>query len=121
MTKSTVSQEQHPALSTVLSFIEALHAEKWSEAAACLQEDFAFQGVLGSRDGAAAYMQDMERMKIKYQVEKTITEGNDVCVICEYLISGVTLVGCNWYHLEGGQIASLRAIFDPRLLLKDAS
>jgi len=40
-----------------------------------------FKGVLGSRDGADAYMKDMEEMKLKYDIKKTIAQEHDVCLI----------------------------------------
>ncbi|RBL93060.1 nuclear transport factor 2 family protein [Chitinophaga flava] len=102
---------------TVEQFITALNQEDMTTAGALLAPDFKFVGVLGTRDGAAVYMEDMGRMKIKYNIHKLFEDGNDVCVICDYIMGGVTVFGTSWYQLTDGRISSLRAVFDPRPLL----
>ncbi|HMG08346.1 MAG TPA: hypothetical protein VK609_07535 [Mucilaginibacter sp.] len=80
-----------------------------------------FKGVLGSRDGADAYMKDMEQMKLKYAIKKTIAEEHDVCLIYELTMSGITLSGFGWYHVKADKIRSLNVMFDPRPILEQAN
>jgi limonene-1,2-epoxide hydrolase len=109
------------ARETVLSFIQALNEEDFQAAGHYVNEEFSFVGVLGSTHGAATYLEDMKRLKIKYDIQKVFVEGADVCLLCDYSMAGVTTFGCGWYHLEKGKISSLRVVFDPRALLENAS
>ncbi|NML36618.1 nuclear transport factor 2 family protein [Chitinophaga sp. G-6-1-13] len=102
---------------TVEQFITALNKEEMTVAGTLLTPDFKFVGVLGSRDGADVYMEDMGRMKMKYTVHKIFENGDDVCVLCDYMMGDKTVFGCSWYQLKNGKINSLRVVFDPRPLL----
>jgi len=75
--------------------------------------------VLGSRNGAEAYFQDMERMRIKYSVKKVFADEQDVCLFYDFTLSGKTVFGSAWYHVDAGKIRSLRVVFDPRPLLEN--
>ena len=105
---------------TVLNFIKALNEEDMDDARKYINEDLSFVGVLGSRSGAETYLSDMARIKIKYSIEKIFVDGDDVCVLCDYIMGGVTVFGCGWYHLINGKISSIRAIFDPRPVLESS-
>ncbi|WP_343744429.1 nuclear transport factor 2 family protein [Chitinophaga sp.] len=102
---------------TVKQFITSLNEEDMATARTLLAPDFKFVGVLGSRDGADVYMEDMGRMKMKYTVHKIFEDGDDVCVLCDYIMGDKTVFGCSWYQLKNEKISSLRVVFDPRPLL----
>lgn len=79
------------------------------------REDFAtarkYVGVLGSRQGAEAYFKDMEHMRLKYNIQKAFVEGDDVCLIYDLKISGMTIFSCGLYHVRNGQVDSLEVLF----------
>ena len=104
----------------VLSCVKALNEEDFKTARKYMTEDFSFIGVLGSRDGAAAYFNDMEKMKLKYDIKKAFVDGNDVCLLYDLTMSGVTLFGCGWDHVTGDKIDSLKVVFDPRPILEQS-
>lgn len=56
----------------VLSFLKALNAEDFIMARNYVSNDFIFEGVLGSRNGSEAYFNDMEKMKLKYDIKKLL-------------------------------------------------
>lgn len=101
----------------VLEFIHALNTEDFKTAKHWLNDTFTFAGPMGVRAGAESYMADMEKMKLKYRVEQTFEEGNDVCVIYEIDMGGKTITASGLYHLENSKLSSLRVFFDPRPLL----
>src|SRR4051812_1925062 len=103
---------------TVLSFLKALNEENFIAARKYIWDDFKFEGVLGSRDGAEAYFNDMEKMKLKYDIKKTFVNDNDVCVIYDFTSAGITTLACGIYNLEANRIKSLKVIFDPRSILQ---
>jgi predicted SnoaL-like aldol condensation-catalyzing enzyme len=104
----------------VLSFIKLINEEQFDEARNLAHDDMVFKGVLGSRDGADSYFNDMKNMKLKYKIIKAFEEGNDVCVLYDLNMSGLTIFGCGWYQVEQGKVTSLKVIFDPRPLLEQA-
>ena len=108
------------AKDTVLAFIKALNDNDFAAAKKYASTDLKFIGVLGSREGADIYFQDMERMKLKYDIKKVVADGNDVCLLYDVLISGLHIFGSGWYVVNDGKIASIRVIFDPRPILEQA-
>lgn len=101
----------------VLSLIQAINEEDFDTAGRFAKDDMTFEGVMGSQDGAAAYFDDMKKMKLKYDVQKVFVDQEDVCLFYDLTMEGKTIFGCAWYHLDGGRVSSLKVIFDPRPFL----
>lgn len=108
------------ARQTVLAFIDALNKEDFQQARTYVQEDFTFVGVMGTRNGAGPYFADMEKMKLKYTVQKAFEEGDDVCLFYDINMGKTTVFASGWYQLTGGKIRSFRVVFDPRPVLAAA-
>jgi limonene-1,2-epoxide hydrolase len=106
------------AREVVISFIKALNDEDFNLARRCVNDKISFVGPMGSRQGAEAYFHDMERLRLKYQVKKVFVDGNDVCLLYDLTISGVTVFSCGWYRVESGKIQSLKVVFDSRPILE---
>lgn len=102
----------------VLTFIDALNTEDFETAKNCLDDEMVFDGVLGHRDGAETYINDMKKMKFKYKIKKAFEDGNDVCLLYDINMSGTTIFTCGWYSLQNNKIASLKVIFDPRPIIE---
>ena len=105
----------------VLSFIKLINEEQFDEARNLAHDNMTFKGVLGSRDSADAYFNDMKNMKLKYKIIKAFAEGNDVCVLYDLDMSGLTIFGCGWYQVEQGKVTALKVVFDPRPVLEQAN
>ena len=101
----------------VLSFIAALNQEDFDVARSYAADDMTFTGVLGSRNNATEYFNDMRQMKLRYTILKAFEDENDVCLLYDLTMSGLTIFGCGWYQVQGGKIKSLRVVFDPRPVL----
>lgn len=106
------------ARDTVLALVEALNNEDFKTARGYAADEMSFLGVLGSREGADAYFHDMERMRLKYDIKKVFENGDDVCLLYDLYLSGVTIFGCGWYQVKEGKVTSLRVVFDPRPVLE---
>ncbi|HEY4322405.1 MAG TPA: nuclear transport factor 2 family protein [Mucilaginibacter sp.] len=106
------------AKEVVLAFLKALNDEDFDTAKKYLSDDMKFEGVLGTRDGAKVYIADMSSMKFKYGIKKAFADGDDVCILYDIAMSGQTIFSCGWYCVGGGQISSIRVVFDPRPLLE---
>src|SRR5690242_875117 len=101
----------------VLKFLNALNAENFETARSTLDDNMQFNGVMGSRDGADSYINDMSKMRFKYDVLKVFENENDVCVFYDIDMNGKRIFTCGWYVLQDEKIKSLRVVFDPRPLL----
>jgi limonene-1,2-epoxide hydrolase len=104
----------------VLSFINALNEENFETAKSYLNPTFNFNGPMGTRENADIYIEDMKKMKFKYEVEKTFENDDDeVCLIYNINMGrGEPIKTCGIYHLENSKLSSLKALFDPRPILK---
>jgi len=102
---------------TVLSFIKALNEEDFETAREYISDDMKFVGVMGTRDGADIYMNDMEKMKFKYDIKKAFADGNDVCLWYDIIMNDHQIFSSGWYHVEHHRIKWFKVLFDPRPLL----
>jgi len=100
--------------------VKAINEEDFREARRYVSEGMMFDGVLGSRFGADSYFHDMERMLLKYEIQKVFSEGDEVCLLYNLQISGKTIFCCGLYEVKHGRITSLKVVFDPRPLLEGA-
>lgn len=99
----------------VTSFIEALNDENFDAARKLLNPSFSFKGPLGERDGADIYMNDMKKMKFKYDIEKVFENKNEVCLIYDINMGrGISIKTCGIYTLEDEKLSSLEVLFDTR-------
>jgi limonene-1,2-epoxide hydrolase len=105
---------------TVLSFIKALNEEDFDGARKYTNDDLQFIGVMGTRNGADAYFNDMAKMKLKYDVQKAFADGTDVCLWYDIDMDGQKIFSSGWYHIENHKIAWFKVLFDPRPLLEHA-
>ena len=106
------------AKEVVLECINAINAEDFARARQFASPNMSFEGVLGTRDGADAYFNDMEKMRLKYDVKKVFVDGGDVCLFYDLTIAGKNVFCVGWYRVEAGKIQHLRVVFDPRPLLE---
>ncbi|MEO6849661.1 MAG: nuclear transport factor 2 family protein [Casimicrobiaceae bacterium] len=108
---------ENDAKELVLSFIRALNEEDFEAAGKCLSDDMQFVGVMGTRDGREAYINDMIKMKLKYNIQKIFADREDVCLFYDINMGGITIFSCGWYKIVDSKIKSFKVIFDPRPLL----
>jgi limonene-1,2-epoxide hydrolase len=105
------------AKEVVLGLVKALNDESFQVARRYLNDDVKVVGPFGARDGGDAYIQHVERLRLKFNIQKIFADGKDVCALYEISVSGIRLFACGWFQLEDGKISSLRVTFDPRPLL----
>ena len=108
--KTRVGQEKE----VVLTFLDAMNNEDFKTARHYLSDDMVFDGVLGHREGADIYVDDMKKMKFKYKVLKAFVDEEDVCVLYDIDMSGETIYTAGWYKVRDNKIKSLKVVFDPR-------
>jgi SnoaL-like domain len=101
----------------VLRLGKALNDENYEAAKRYVSENLKYVGPFGSRDGADAYLNEIGRFRLKFEIHKIFAENEDVCVLYDITVSGITLFACGWFQVEAGTVRSLRVTFDPRPLL----
>ena len=105
----------------VMVFIAALNDENFEVAQGQVNDSLRFEGVMGARDGAEAYFNDMRKMKFKYDIIKAFEDGEDVCLLYSINMGEQTIFSAGWYALKDGKIESIKVVFDPRPLLEGKS
>jgi hypothetical protein len=101
----------------VLRLGKALNDESFQIARRYVSDDMKYVGPFGSRDGAEAYLQEIERLRLKFDIQKIFADDKNVCVLYDITVSGITLFACGWFQVNAGRVSSLRVTFDPRPLL----
>jgi len=104
----------------VLECVKALQNQDFQRARELVDNDFSFDGVLGSVHGADNYFRQMEKLRFKYNVKKVFADGTDVCLLSDIVMEGKSVFTCSWYRVDGRKIRSLRVVFDPRPVLEAA-
>ncbi|WP_316829215.1 nuclear transport factor 2 family protein [Pedobacter aquatilis] len=117
MTSTEKQLAAHNSKVVVTDFLNALNQEDFEIASEQLADDMHFIGVMGERKGAAVYMEDMKKMRFKYDIKKIFSDENEVCIWYEINMGAKTIFSAGWYKLEGEKIKSFQVIFDPRPLL----
>lgn len=116
MSNQTISSIS--SIKIVLDFIDAMNQLDYEKAKTYVTDDLSFVGVLGTRTGADAYFNDMQKMKFQYNVIKAFADNDDVCLLYDINMGGQNIFCCGWYQLKEGKIKSFRVVFDPRPLLE---
>jgi len=101
----------------VLGLGKALNDESFQIARRYVSDDMKYVGPFGSRDGAEAYLQEIERLRLKFDIQKIFADDENVCVLYDITVSGITLFACGWFQVNAGRVSSLRVTFDPRPLV----
>ncbi len=98
----------------VLSYIKALDQEDLEAAARCLSDEVRIIGPAGESFSKPKEFVDMLRnYRGKYDIKKTFTEGDDVCLLYDLLAQGKKVYMASWYHISRWKIDFIRTIFDP--------
>jgi hypothetical protein len=67
-----------------------------------------YVGPFGSRDGAEAYLREIERLRLKFDIQRVFADSKDVCALYDITVSGITVFACGWFQIEAGKVSSLR-------------
>lgn len=101
----------------ILDLGKALNDENYEAARRYVSDSMTYVGPFGSRNGADAYLQEMKRVHLKFDILKIVVDNTDACVMYDITVAGTTLFACGWFQVEGETVTSMRVTFDPRPLL----
>lgn len=98
----------------VLDLGIAINNESYQTARIYLTDDMKYEGPFGTRVGAEAYLEQIERLRLKFHIHRIFADGNDICVLYNIDSAGVTVFACGLFQIKDGKVSSLKVVFDPR-------
>lgn len=69
------------AKEVLLGLGKALNDETFEIARRYVNDDMKYVGPFGSRAGAEAYLQEIERLRLKFNIQKIFADDKDVCAL----------------------------------------
>jgi SnoaL-like domain len=103
------------AREVVMSYIQAMDGRDFAAARRYLQDSIFIKGPAGEAfRGPDDFLKMMEQQRGRYDIEKVFVDGDDVCLLYNFVIEKATVFFCSWYQVKVGRIASIKTIFDPR-------
>jgi len=106
----------HPtARDVVTSYIAAMDSRDFAAAKNYLDETVFIKGPGGEAFRSPDdFLKMMEQQRGRYDIKKIFIDGDDVCLLYNFVTEQVTAFFCSWYQVKNGKIASIQTIFDPR-------
>jgi limonene-1,2-epoxide hydrolase len=101
----------------VSRYVDALRGRDFNAVRSLLRDDLRFRGPFETLDGADAYAAPIQRLwgiVGSIDVKHISSDGDEVVVLYEMETTtpaGTQLI-CEWYGVDGGEIAWIRALFD---------
>lgn len=106
---------QESAKEVVLSYIKAMDSRDYAAARQCLADNVRVKGPAGEAFRTPEeFLAMMQQQKGKYDIKRVFADGNDVCLLYDFITKTVTAFFCSWYQIKDGKIISIQTVFDPR-------
>ncbi len=98
-----------------MSYIEAMDSRDYGSAKRHLSDNVLVKGPAGEAfRSPGEFISMMQKQQGKYNVKKVFVDGNDVCVLYDFVTNTVTAFFCSWYLVRDAKIVSIQTVFDPR-------
>lgn len=98
----------------VLSYIDALDKGKYDVAVKLISDEVRIMGPAGEDFGKPKDFLDMLKSHSgKYDVKRMFVDGNEVCLLYDFVTPQGRVYMSSWYKVENGKIEFIRTIFDP--------
>jgi hypothetical protein len=103
----------------VMEYLELItERQDFKTARSYVKDNVSYVSPLNSFDRAEPYLKYNESLHLpKLYIKKVFVDGDDVCIFHETSLPpriSSTVFTSLWFHVDGGKISSLRALFDPR-------
>lgn len=103
------------AKEVVLSYIRALDSRDYRAAEGFLNNSIRVKGPAGEGfNNPKQFLEMLQKYQGKYDVKKVFVDGDDVCLLYDFVTPGTRVFMCSWYGVKDGKIASIQTVFDPR-------
>jgi hypothetical protein len=106
----------------VMEYLQLItERQDFKSARSYLKDNVSYVSPLNSFDRAEPYLKYNESLHLpKLDIKKIFVDGDDVCILHETSLPRIssTVFTTLWFHVDGGKISSLRALFDPRPFIR---
>jgi hypothetical protein len=103
------------AREVVMSYVQALDTRNYAAARQYLQDSVFIKGPGGQAfRGPDDFLKMMAQQRGRYDIRKVFVDGDDVCLLYDFVTDKAAVFFCSWYQLKAGRIASITTVFDPR-------
>lgn len=108
-------ETEKSATEVVLSYIGALDKGEYEKAAGWISEVVKIFGPAGESFGTPGqFVKMMSHYPGKYDIKKTFTDGDDICLLYDLVTKDGPVYMASWYQVKGGKISFIRTVFDPQ-------
>jgi hypothetical protein len=99
----------------VMSYIKALDSQNYDSARNSLGDNVLVKGPAGEAFRSPnEFITMMQNQRGKYDIKKMFVDGDDVCLLYDFITKTVTTFFSSWYKVKNGKIISIQTVFDPR-------
>jgi SnoaL-like domain len=99
----------------VMAYIRAMDGRDYIAARNYLSDNVRVKGPAGETFRSPdEFLKMMEQQRGNYDIKKVFADGDDVCVLYDFITPKVTTFFCSWYQFKDGKIISIQTVFDPR-------
>jgi hypothetical protein len=99
----------------VMSYIKALDSRNYDSVRNSLSDNVLVKGPAGEAFRSPnEFIAMMQKQQGKYDIKKVFVDGNDVCLLYDFITKTVTTFFSSWYKVKDGKIVSIQTVFDPR-------
>jgi limonene-1,2-epoxide hydrolase len=99
----------------VMSYVKALDNQDYDSARNSLADNVLVKGPSGEAFRSPdEFIRMMRQQRGKYDLKKVFVDGDDVCLLYDFITRTVTTFFSSWYKVKGGKIVSIQTVFDPR-------
>jgi hypothetical protein len=99
----------------VLSYIEALYGRNYDLAKSYLSNSVKVIGPMGENfRSPEEFIAMMREQGGKYELKKTFVDGNDVCLLYDFITPAFRTFFSSWYKVKEGRIIFIHTVFDTK-------
>lgn len=99
----------------VMSYIRAMDSRDYDSAGRCLADNILVKGPAGEAfRSPSEFLSMMQKQQGTYEIKKVFVDGNDVCLLYDFVTKAVAAFFCSWYQVKDGKIVTIQTVFDPR-------
>jgi len=108
-------ESNQSAREVVMSYIKAMDNRDYDAVRNYLGDSVLVRGPAGEAfRNPEEFINMMQKQHGKYDVKKIFVDGNDVCLLYNFITKTVATFFCSWYQVKDGKIISIQTVFDPR-------
>ena len=99
----------------VMAYIKALDSQDFESARRCLSDSLLVKGPAGEAFRSPdEFISMMRKQQGRYDIKKAFVDGDDVCLLYDFITGTVTVFFSSWYKVRNGKISEIQTVFDPR-------